>query len=101
MTHPTPGRHTFSFAGGEQLTSIGASFFVSFLYYRHVDPTHRNWDTIKTKASRISTVSNSEEHHRAWLERINGMKDAKLNTNTLGLDSTTVKTMAQAILKVI
>lgn len=101
MTRATTGRHTFSFEGGEQLTTIGATFFVSYLYCRHVDSTHRNWEKIKTKTSRISTITSSERHHRAWLERVGGMNDANLSKNTLGLDGGTAKAMARAILKVL
>jgi len=101
VTRATTGRHTFSFEGGEQLTTIGATFFVSYLYYRHVDSTHHNWERIKTKTSRITTISNSEKYHRAWLERIGYMNDANLNRNTLGLDGAAVKVMARAILKVL
>lgn len=92
------GRHTFTFEGGELLTTIGATFFVSYLYYLHVDSAHRNWDSIKTKASRISTIGKSKKHHRLWLERVGGMSDANLNRNTLGLDGAKVKAMARLIL---
>jgi len=92
-------RHVFSFEGGEQLTTIGATFFVSYLYYRHVDPTHSNWDSIRTKISRISTITRSEQYHRAWLERIGSMNDANLSRNTLGLDGMAVKKMARDVLK--
>lgn len=99
MTRATTGRHTFSFEGGEQLTTIGATFFVSYLYHWHVDSTHSNWASIKTKNSRISTINRSEKYHRVWLKHIGGMNDANLNKNTLGLDGEVVKKMALAILK--
>jgi hypothetical protein len=89
------GRHTVTFEGGEQLTTVGATFFVSYLYYFHVDPMHRNWDSIRTKASRISTITNSTKYHGAWLERVGGMSDANLAKNTLRLDGTEVKAMAR------
>ncbi|GAB4174100.1 MAG: hypothetical protein Tsb0017_11620 [Geothermobacteraceae bacterium] len=92
------GRHTFTFEGGEQLTTIGATFFVSYLYSQHVDSTHKNWESIKTKNSRISTINRSAQYHRSWLEHIGGMNDANLNKNTLGLKGATVKEMAKAIL---
>ena len=101
MMRATTGRHTFTFEGGEQLTTIGATFFVSYLYYRRVDSTHRNWEKIKTKTSRISTITRSEQDHRAWLERVGGMNDTNLNRNTLGLDGATVKAMARSILKIL
>ncbi|WP_156913900.1 hypothetical protein [Comamonas badia] len=99
MTHTTKTHHSFSFEGGEHLTTIGATFFVSYLYYQHIDPTHRNWDSIKTKTSRISTITSSEKYHRAWLERIGGMNNVNLNKNTLGLSGEAVKEMARTILK--
>ncbi|TRO81872.1 hypothetical protein [Trichloromonas acetexigens] len=101
MTRATTGRHVFSFEGGEQLTTIGATFFVSYLYYQHVDSNHRNWDSIKTKTSRINTINRSEHHHRAWLERIGDMNDANLSKNTLCLNGDAVKKMARVVLKAI
>jgi hypothetical protein len=92
------GRHTFIFPGGEQLTTIGATFFVSYLYYLRVDPTHGNWETIKTKTARISTITSSKQYHRAWLGRVDQMSPANLGKNTLGLDGEEVKAMARAIL---
>jgi len=101
MAHANSGRHTFSFEGGEQLTTIGATFFVSYLYYLHVDSAHRNWEAIKTKKSRISTINKSECYHRSWLNQIGSMSEANLNKNTLGLDGVSVKKMALSIQKVL
>ena len=100
MRATVPG-HAFSFEGGRQLASIGATFFVSYLYYLHVDSTHRNWEPIQTKTSRISTITRSGRYHQAWLERVDGMSEANLSKNTIGLDGTTAKAMARAILKVL
>ena len=99
MTLENSGRHTFSFEGGEQLTTIGATFFVSYLYYLHVDSSHKNWNSIKTQKSRISTIERSEFYYRAWLNHIGSMSESNLNKNTLGLDGATVKQMALAIQK--
>ena len=98
MTRETTKRHVFSFEGGEKLTTIGATFFVSYLYCQHIDSTHRNWDSIKTKASRISTINRSVQYHRAWLEHISDMNEANLSKNTLGLNGAAVKKMAWAVL---
>ncbi len=92
-------RHTFSFEGGDQLTTIGATFFVSYLYHRHVDSNHKNWASIRTQNSRISTINRSENYHRGWLKHIGSMSDSNLNRNTLGLDGHTIKKMALAIQK--
>ena len=96
MTNTSSGRHTFSFEGGEQLTTIGASFLVSYLYHRYVDSTHNKWASIKTQKSRISTINRTESYHKSWLKHIESMSNANLNRNTLGLDGATVKEMAQA-----
>lgn len=99
MAHTNSRRHSFDFEGGEQLTTIGATFFVSYLYHQHVDSTHRNWNSIKTQKSRISTINRSESYHLVWLSYISNMSDTNLNKNTLGLDGVTVKKMALAIKK--
>jgi len=99
MAQANHGRHSFSFEGGEQLTTIGATFFVSYLYYQHIDSTHKNWESIKTKGSRISTINRSENYHLIWLKHIGNMKDTNLNKNTLGLDGVIVKQMALDIQK--
>ncbi|EGR2699415.1 hypothetical protein DUG79_19200 [Vibrio parahaemolyticus] len=99
MKHANSGRHIFSFEGGDQLTTIGASFFVSYLYYLHVDTTHKSWTSIKTQKPRISTIKRSVNYHRAWLKHIGSMSEANLNRNTLGLDGTAIKKMALAIEK--
>ena len=102
MTSPdiNKRRDTFTFEGGEQLTSIGAAFFVSYSYYLHVDPTHRPWESIKTKTTRVSTINSCSQYHLAWLECVGQMSDTKLSKNTLGLDGGKVKAMARAILEV-
>lgn len=90
-------RHTFSFDGGDKLATIGATFFVSYLYHLHVDTSHRNWASIKTQRSRISTINNSESHYRAWLSHVQNMSDANLNRNSLGLEGPIIKQMALAV----
>lgn len=65
MTPTGSERHIFLFEGGDKLTTIGATFFVSYLYYLHVDSTHKNWASIKTQRSRISTINSSKQYHCA------------------------------------
>ena len=99
MTSKKSNRHTFSFEGGEQLTTIGASFFVSYLYHQNVDSCHKSWASIKTQKSRISTINRTERFHKNWLKHIESMNDANLNKNTLGLNGSTIKEMAKTIQK--
>ena len=45
-------RHVFLFNGGGLLTSMGASWFVSYCYYEYIDKTHQNWTCVKNAANR-------------------------------------------------
>lgn len=90
--------HVFSFAGGELLTGMGASWFVSYAYYEKVDHSHQNWNRVSTAPSRISTYRRGEAYHKAWLQEVLAMNPANLRKNTIGLDARQVKAMAQEIL---
>jgi hypothetical protein len=101
MTSENSERHVFSFEGGELLTTIGATFLVSYPYHKHIDSTHNNWAIIKTQKSRISTINRSENYHRSWLNYIDKMSEANLNRNTLGLKAPVIKEMALTILRIL
>jgi hypothetical protein len=92
------GRHIFNFDGGGKLTSIGASWFVSYLYYKVIDQSHTNWNKVKKQKTRISTFEASTEYHKDWLKEIIGMSN-KLKSNTISLSSVDIKKMAMEILK--
>ncbi|MCL2675966.1 MAG: hypothetical protein FWE84_05225 [Firmicutes bacterium] len=91
-------RHTFSFDGGEELTTMGAGWFVSYSYYQHLDRTHRNWNRISTAASRSSVYHRTTNMHNYWLQQVLYMNDDNLNKNTLGLSSSSIKEMAKKLL---
>lgn len=42
----------FKFAGGEQLTRIGVSWFVSYMYYKIKDKSHKNWGNVSNSSYR-------------------------------------------------
>lgn len=91
-------RHCFSFAGGEELTTIGASWFVSYFYYLKIDKNHKNWDRVSTAKNRISTFNRTKYYHKSWLTEICNMEGSRLEKNTIGLSSFEVKDMAEKIL---
>ncbi|MEZ9370696.1 hypothetical protein BCU94_02940 [Shewanella sp. 10N.286.52.C2] len=101
MTSVSSERHIFSFEGGDLLTTIGATFLVSYLYHKHIDSTHNNWAKIKTQKSRISTINRSENYHLNWLKHIENMSEANLNRNTMGLVAPDIKEMALEISRII
>ena len=94
-------RHTFTFDGGEKLTTMGAGWFVSYCYHRHLDKAHNNWDRISTVARRSSVYRRTTNMHNYWLRQVLNMSDDNLNKNTLGLNATTIKDMAKKLLAII
>lgn len=90
--------HSFSFEGGEILTKMGATWFVSYSYYVYIDKTHLNWKKVKTFSSRASIFESSKKFHKFWLERVLEMDDERLKTNTIEVKPLMTKQMAKALL---
>lgn len=90
--------HNFAFDGGEILTGMGASWFVSYAYYEKIDKTHRNWARVTTTQPRISKYNKGRPFHKDWLTEVLTMNPANLNKNTIGLDPYVTKSMAKEIL---
>lgn len=91
--------HSFSFEGGEILSKMGATWFVSYAYYEKIDSLHKNWGVVSTASSRIFRYNQGRCYHKAWLEEVTKMNPKNLNTNTIGLAAVTVKEMAQELLE--
>ncbi len=92
------GRHSFNFDGGDELTTMGASWFVSYSYYRLIDNRHDNWRTVKTAGNRASVYERTKYLHKFWLTKILEMEDSKLNKNSLKLSAFQIKQMANQLL---
>ena len=93
-------RHTFNFAGGEELTTMGASWFVSYSFYCYKDKSHKKWKKVSTYPSRISVFNRTKNYHRFWLQQILEMNERNLNRNKIGLEATEVKNMARELIKI-
>lgn len=91
--------HPFNFDGGEELSHMGATWFVSFAYYTYVDRTHSTWERVKTSVSRRSIFNRTREYHEYWLNQVLAMENSRLNTNSLGINGVETKRMAREILK--
>jgi hypothetical protein len=74
---------------------MGASWFVSYIYYEKMDRTHRNWDRVSTTQSRISKYNKGKIYHKDWLKEVIAMNPANLNKNTIGLSAEQTKSMAK------
>ena len=90
--------HSFNFEGGEILTGMGASWFVSYAYYENLDPAHKNWSRVPTVQARLSRYNRGRIYHEAWLQQVLKMNPDNLEKNTIGLSARTVKRMAKEIL---
>lgn len=89
----------FNFPGGEILTKMGASWFVSYSYYEKIDRKHLNWSKVKTTGSRLSHYNKGRAYHEEWLLEVLSMNEDALSTNTIGLDGEEIKSMARELLK--
>ena len=94
-------RHIFMFNGGDDLTTMGATWFVSYCYYKNIDSTHDNWKTVKTCKNRISVYNSTINNHKYWLNKVLQMDENNLNKNTLGLRGKQVVKMADELLQVL
>ena len=90
--------HNFNFPGGDILTGMGASWFVSYAYHQRIDSTHMNWNRVSTAKSRISKYESGKSYYKAWLTEIIAMNPLNLNKNTIGLSSDETKRMAKELL---
>lgn len=90
--------HAFAFYGGRLLSSMSASWFVSYAYHEHVDAAHDNWNRASKVRGRISTYDRSFSYHRYWLDKVMTMNDLNLAKNTIGLTPREVKDMANAVM---
>jgi len=92
-------RHTFNFEGGDELTTMGASWFVSYSFYYYKDKSHMNWQEILTYQSRINVFNRTKNFHVFWFERILEMNNSNLDKNEIGLSADKVKEMANILLQ--
>ncbi|MGN0812124.1 MAG: hypothetical protein ACI4MQ_01255 [Candidatus Coproplasma sp.] len=90
--------HPFNFEGGEELSHMGATWFVSYGYYLYIDNNHKSWATVKTVQSRSSIYFRTTQYHEFWLNQILLMNDTKLNTNSLKIRANETKYMAKMLL---
>ena len=81
--------------GARFLTSLSASWFISYSYYLKIDSSHLNWEKCR---ERIPNFNKSKKYHREWIEKITKMNPLKLNKNQIGINGVRVKEMAKELL---
>ena len=91
--------HDFNFDGGDILSGMGATWFVSYKYYELIDKTHLAWKKVKTYPARISKYNSSTYYHEYWLEQVALMNNLNLAKNQIGVLPEDTKLMAEEILE--
>lgn len=94
-------RSYFNFPGGKQLTRIGASWFVPYLYFVSKDPTHLNWKKVSTCSARASLCAKNSAYHKTWIIEIVGMNPKQLQRNKIGLTGQEIIDMAKILFSII
>lgn len=90
--------HSYNFEGAEDLTTMGSSWFISYLYHDRIDGNHRNWSRVaRTLSTRTSAYNRSIQHHRTFLAHILQMNPTYLSRNTIGLTGEEVIKLAREI----
>ncbi|MDE7263950.1 MAG: hypothetical protein K2N64_04755 [Anaeroplasmataceae bacterium] len=94
-------RNTFTFDGGEELTTMGAGWFVSYCWYKNVDSMHSNWKRVSTYKGRISVFNRTRKYFKYWLVQIGNMNEKNLNKGAIGLRGNEIKLMAKKLLDIL
>ena len=92
-------RHTFNFLYGGILTAMGACWFVSYSYYKKIDPNHLNWQSITSYETRVNTFQKKQALHKYFLRKILEMNTKNLDKNKIYLKGKQIKDMAKALLE--
>ena len=92
--------HAFNFDGGEALSKMGATWFVSYAYYDKIDSTYDKCNQLeKTINNRRNVYNKTTQYHKFWLSKILTMNDTKLSKNKINVPSSKTKAMAELLLK--
>lgn len=91
-------RHAFSLEGGEELSRMGATWFVSYCYYDKINETHSNWKNVGTHKKRKSIYNRTAQYHQLWLKKVLEMNPKQLRKNKVNLTWDEIQKMAQELL---
>lgn len=86
----------YAFDETGELTSMGASWFTSYAYYKYKDKTHLNWQNSGKTNNNITIFNRTTKYHSFWLRKICKLSD-RLETNDLGLSADEVRKMARKL----
>lgn len=84
------------FEAREKLRTVGASFLVSYLYWKKIDQTHNNWRLANT--NNPNTIDGNKEYWTIWIEAITHKDPGSLGQNKINLSGSQIITMAKRLL---
>lgn len=91
---------SYPFDHNDYLTRMGASWFVSYSYYKYIDKYHNNWNKLKKNKVdfNIKIFNESKKYHYNFLKDIVKNVGCSVGKNKIGLSSDEVKEMAKKLL---
>ena len=92
-------RHIFNFPYGGILTTMGSCWFVSYSYYKKINPYHLNWQNVSSYKTRINVFQRTQTLHKYFLRKILEMDTNNLDKNKIYLKGKQIKDMAKALLE--
>lgn len=84
------------FDAGEKLRAVGASFLVSYLYWKKIDSTHTNWKLAQT--NNPNTINNNKQYWSIWINAIIYKDPGMLGKNKIDLNGFQIISMAKQLL---
>jgi hypothetical protein len=84
------------FEAGEKLRTVGASFLVSYLYWKKIDQTHNNWRLANT--NNPNSIESNKGYWAIWIEAIIRKDPAALGQNKIDLTGSQIINMAKKLL---
>lgn len=79
----------------ELLSEIGASYFVSYLYWKYINKSHKNY--IKRKTSKIGLIEKLRDDYSELLKIVLDMEERNLDRNDIGLSGKEIIRMAKEL----
>lgn len=84
--------------GENLLRTMGASWFVSYMWYEKIDNEHKNWQYVPTTELRINTYKRGVKYHKTWLAYIvDNVSETNLSKNEIKISGDVIKEMAEVL----
>lgn len=89
----------FYFEAGEKLRAVGASFVVSYLFWKLIDSNHNNWRLAKTNNPKV--IESNRKYWNVWTNAIRYKSPGYLASNKISLTGLEIIKMAKDLYKIL